>query len=102
QIRGPRERNERFGLVMDEREGLLDVDVRPAAEAEARQLEVARRRGRDVDDVGPRLAQQRVEADETGADRETLADLPNHQRLDVARRDDLASGRAKDLRGMRV
>src|SRR6266571_1688490 len=89
--------NKYLGFFCVEREWFLHIDVASPFQAKPRNIEMAFRRRRDVNNVWPGVTQKFSQVAVIPFDRESLVELPCHQHLSVTDPNDLASLDPLDL-----
>src|SRR3989454_12325035 len=94
--------NKSLGLLLMECKWLLHIDVTSALQANPRDIEMAFRRRRDMDNVRSGVTQEFSQVGEVPFYRESLVQLPCHWRLAVTAPDDLASLDPLDLRRVSI
>src|SRR6266436_2351860 len=90
------------GLGLINCEWLLDIDVASTFETNSRNVKMAIRRSRDMNNIWLSITQKLHQVAKIAFDRESFVQLSRHQRLPVIDANDFASADPLDLRRVRV
>jgi hypothetical protein len=97
-----RQPQELFGLSRVNREWLLHVDMAPVFQTLSRDLKVALRRRRDVNNVGPSFFEHPAEVIEGALRLESHRKLMRHKRFTITDSREITAPDPSDLRGVGV